>query len=462
MSDKCMDITVIDSLNGKTDEELFCFITELGLSMPPLFLKEVYRYLAVENIAPSYELLRFFDTVFCASARKPQNLTLGEIATEDTEVMRTFLDVCQKASYLKKATAFPITDILEISSEYLNTLDVKPPSSVSVGDSLCISDEEGNFLVNLGIDDEKPLRYGYAKENEKINNDKYMPESSNASLKIPTNKIITPDGEINIKNGFINRLLSFEEKPCVKIESDKIAPTRYEKLFYTTPEDEERRELFEAAEIRNHIVSARCTSHLSFGDGINTVLDSLFALLAKGADRRKVGITVKLGIRRENLSGAVGALLGAYRAIMELCLPQINSELVFADEEYIICTAFAPKSEMHYSEADLLIEVRRVYLLSFKRFDNSLPPHMPDFEGVRKMCDRLYSDINERTVLAVHALNGTVSSVIKEIPITKEAGSISEDTIAQGFVIEAKSFAKIDASLIGIKNSENKNTEEKL
>ena len=519
--------------------------------MSPLFLREVFKFLSAENIAPSHELLHFFDTIFVASSKEAKNITVAEISTSDREIMRTFIDVCEKSSYVQKTPLFPISDILDISSKYFSTLDVKAPSSVGLGYDLCISDSKGKALTSLGFDDKKGLRYGYINETETASTNEYkvknyLPEGTERLLfsgtdtefymlcqtkefaeatltntkvgkkgllytllelcvgmeidltklegyhtlsdlvssfqgqrlvavqkgtddtlvpiakeygisftriadskKIPNAKIITSEGEINIKTGFLHRMFSFEVKPCIKIESEEITPTKYEKLFYSTRNDTEKYELCEATEIKNHLISARCTSNLSFGDGMNTVLDSLFALLSKGADRRNIGITVKVCVRHENLCNGLAALLGAYRTIMELCLPQINSELIFSDEEYILCTAFAKKDEICRG-TDMFIEVRRLYLLSFKRFDNSLPRYMPDFDAIRNMCDYLHSAIKDGTVLMAHTVNGALSSVTGAMEIIKEAGSISEDTVAQGFVMEALSFKKIDAPLIGM------------
>ena len=247
----------------------------------------------------------------------------------------------------------------------------------------------------------------------------------------------------------------FEEKTCVKIESEQISPTRYEKLTYTA--DGVSGVLpFEAIEIKDHLVAARYTSHLSFGDGINTVLDSLFSVLARGVDRRHAGITVKIGVQRQNLCAGLGALLGVYRTVMELCLPQINSEIVFSDDEYILCTAFAEKDTSCHSVRDFFIEVRKVYLLSFKRFDDSLPKLMPDFDGIRKMCDYLYSVIKDGTVLSVHALNGEVSTVTDGMNMINETNAFPADTVVQGFIMEALSFKEIKAPLIGmIKREQN-------
>lgn len=564
MLDKDTEITIIDSLSNvtdKTDEELKALLDELGLSSSPLFLREVYKCLSAEAIAPSYELLCFFDAIFCASRTDAKNVKITEISTEDKEVARTFLDVCEKTAYVRQDTTLSPLDILNVSSEYLNTLSVRAPKTVGTGQDFSISDENGSVLVSLGFDEEE-LRYGYVKKNasakQENENDKYLPEGTDiflvsatsedydrlaengefcnlkvadttidkkgllysvlrlclgaevsidahplqslvtdfcgerivavkndcfdklaelgeeygiaftkvaTSLKIPTAKIITPDGEINIRAGFLRRIFSFDEKICVKISSEQISPTKYEKLFYDNTT--KKHEFYDAIEVKNHIVSARKTSQLSFGNGINTVLDSLFALLAAGADRRKAGINIKMSVCRENLEDGISAILGAYRAVMELCLPQINSEFVFSDENYIICTAFAPKVKdaLNMNTADTSCEGNSLYLLSFKRFDNSLPRYMPDFEGIRKMCDRLYSAISDGTILSVRAVNGTVYEVVKDNFVPSVDGGINEDTVAQGFVVEVKPNTKINAPLIGIIKSgdcENKNTEENV
>ncbi len=559
MLDKDTEITIIDSLSNitdKTDEELSDLLKELGLSISPLFLREIHKCLSAEAIAPSYELLCFFDAIFRASRTDAKNVKITEISTEDKEVVRTFIDVCEKTAYVRQDTALSPLDILNVSSEYLNTLSVKAPKTVGVGQDVKISDENGSVLVSLGFDEEE-LRYGYVKENtpakQENENGKYLPEGTDillvsatsddydrlaknvefcntklaeakidekgllysvlglclgaeinsplqslvtdfcgerivavkndcldtlaelgeeygvaftkvaTSLKIPTAKIITPDGEINIRAGFLRRIFSFEEKMCVKIGSEQIAPTKYEKLFCDSTEG--KQELYDATLVKNHIIAARKTSQLSFGNGINTVLDSLFALLAKGADRPKSGINIKIGVRRENLENGVVALLGAYRAVMELCLPQINSEFVFSDEDYILCTAFAPKAKNAFNTADTSCEGNALYLLSFKRADNSLPRYMPDFEGIRKMCDRLYSAITNGAILSARAVNGAVYEAANGNFVPSNDSGINEDTVAQGFVVEVKPNTKINAPLIGIIKSgdcENKNTEENV
>ena len=561
MLDMDTEKTAIDSLlgaNTKSDEEILQITKKLGLSMSPLFFREVSKCLAAESLTPSYELLYFFDAIFSVSTNDPKNITVSELSSGDREIMKTFIDVCEKSSYVQKNPEFPISDALSISSEYLSTLGVKTPSSVDFGYDLSISDPKGNALVSLGFNNKEALPYGYVNEKEntyiaseyRAPSKSFLPEGTEiflfsgndidfyrfcnskefsevtltntkvgskgllhtlldlcfgaeidlsglsgkhtlcdlvssfkgyrlvavkkdacdlilpvaeiygihllkiaTALSFPTVKMITNEGQTSIRSGFLVRMLFFEEKTCVKIESEQIAPTKYEKLTYTA--DGATGILpSEAIEIKDHLISARYTSGLSFGDGINTVLDSLFSLLAKGVDRRHVGITVKISARRQNLCAGLSALLGVYRTVMELCLPQINSEIVFSDDEYILCSAFAKKDTSIRPLRDFFIEVRKVYLLSFKRFDDSMPKLMPDFDGIRKMCDYLYSVIKDGTVLTAHALNGAVSTVTGSMNMINETKTFPEDTVAQGFIIEALSFKDINAPLIGMMKRE--------
>ena len=126
----------------------------------------------------------------------------------------------------------------------------------------------------------------------------------------------------------------------------------------------------------------------------------------------------------------------------------------FSDDEYILCTAFAEKDTSCHIVRDFFIEVRKVYLLSFKRFDDSMPKLMPDFDGIRKMCDYLYSVIKDGTVLTAHALNGAVSTVTGSMNMINETKTFPADAVAQGFVMEALSFKELNAPLIGMMKRE--------
>ena len=169
MLDMNTEKTAIDSLFDtatKSDEEILQETKKLGLSMSPLFFRQVCKCLEAEALSPSYELLYFFDAIFATSSNDTKNITVSEISSSDKEIMRTFVDVCQKADYIQKNPLFPISDTLSISSKYLSTIGVKAPDTVSFGYDLSISDPKGSSLVNLGFNNGKALPYGYVNENE--------------------------------------------------------------------------------------------------------------------------------------------------------------------------------------------------------------------------------------------------------------------------------------------------------
>ena len=102
MLDMDTEKTAIDSLlgaNTKSDEEILQITKKLGLSMSPLFFREVSKCLAAESLTPSYELLYFFDAIFSVSTNDPKNITVSELSSGDREIMKTFIDVCEKSSY---------------------------------------------------------------------------------------------------------------------------------------------------------------------------------------------------------------------------------------------------------------------------------------------------------------------------------------------------------------------------
>ena len=381
MSDNELNITAIDSLmnpEGKTREELSSLISELGLSFSTRFLVEIYKCLSDNAVSPSYELLRFFDSIFIASKKDANNVKISGLSTESEEINLSFIDACDKAAHLGKDTPLSISDILKISSEYLAALDVKAPDTVGKGNSLCVFNENGKTLVSLGLDVAKPLRYGYLTESEIFRKKQkaYLPAGTDiylvsaddenylrlaeredfgalriadevigekgllwallemccgvkitlcnalpslitdlhgrriiavssdnydtlaalaedcgvtltnvaTALALPLTRIPDTCGEIVIKTEKLRKLFSFEEKLNVNASCKQIAPTKYEKLFYGVGGGQEFCELTEAVEVNRHIVSALCTRELSFASGLNTVLDSLFELLAKGAE----------------------------------------------------------------------------------------------------------------------------------------------------------------------------------
>lgn len=268
------------------------------------------------------------------------------------------------------------------------------------------------------------------------------------SASVPSVKLNYRSGEINLRSGFLRRLFGYKKVFDAECPSEVFTPTEYTPLFCTDGAFED------TLNYDRHIISARCTKQCSFVNGINTVLDSVFALLSKGIDRRKISISLCVGANMQNINSAFAAILGAYRVIMELCLPIGSSKVSFSDNEHILCLAYAEDEcvEVCYDQEK---NSDNIYLLSFKRFANTSPELMPDFDELRKMCDFLYSSISSKAFVRVYAINGPALSKANAvspaecefIPIADDG--VTEETYAQGFIVETKPSLILKAPRIG-------------
>ena len=266
---------------------------------------------------------------------------------------------------------------------------------------------------------------------------------------------------VNLRSGFLRRLFAYKKGFVAECASEAFVPTEYIPLISSIGA------LEDTVSYNGHIIAAKCAKQCSFVNGINTVLDSVFSLLSKGVDRRRISISLNVSANAQNASSALAAILGAYRVVMELCLPIGSSKISFSDNEHIFCAAYAEDECNNVCRESFSSD--NLYLLSFKRFSNTSPELMPDFEEIRKMCDFLYSSISSKTFSTVYPINGSALSAANTIcptgydlvPIADDG--ISESTYAQGFIVRTKPDIILNAPRIGFlrqKTDTEQNTEE--
>ena len=281
------------------------------------------------------------------------------------------------------------------------------------------------------------------------------------TIKEPSIRFNHCSEEISIRAGFLRRLFEYKTEAIPKISADEFAPTDYEPLFYTTG-NAERHSFNDTLVVGGHIVSAKYTKECSFTTAINVVLDTVFSLLAKGIDRRKIGITLK--ISSKNHDSAFAATLGAYRVIMELCTALNDSDITLSDDDFIFCTAFAKLDEKKTLLSDKFVgteDKNAVYFASFKRFYDTSPALMPDFSELREMCEFIYSAVSEGKILSARSVNASVISAAKDMCdedtelVFIDTCEVTESTNAQGFVIEVDADSKPNAPILGYLNKKN-------
>ncbi len=167
-----LDVSFTD-LRETTDSQITELKLKHGISASAKFLRDVSVCLSVEKIAPTEEILRFFDAIYLSATSRLENVDISAIFLCEGEGQRTLRDLIVKYSYLNDTDTekLPLDELLHISSKYLSTIDVCPPTTVCVTDSegdLSFTDESGSNMISLEIDS-SPLPFGYQKSNNRAN-----------------------------------------------------------------------------------------------------------------------------------------------------------------------------------------------------------------------------------------------------------------------------------------------------
>ncbi len=268
-----------------------------------------------------------------------------------------------------------------------------------------------------------------------------------------------------LKNPFLQKDLNTHS---LKIKKEKLIPTSYSKGLTVSGEA-----LTDGHRLSSGTyISARLTNDTEncFATGMNIVIDTLFSLLARGADRKKSGMTLRLGIAldskemaEEKLARVLSNLLGAYRASIELCLPDTASaiELNKSGEPSLFCSTYTESIDSPVAD-NFQGYGNSVYLISFKRRQGTQPDGMPDFENMRRMCDYLYSMISSGKISSARAFNGRLSDALEAMEhddLMLVDKNIPENFMSQGFIVE--SAYELAATRIGKVGTptQNNNTE---
>ncbi len=374
--------------------------------------------------------------------RIPGELAVSKIYSKSEEAINSYRDLLQKARHMNMdAPSLTLPQMCAVASTYLERIGAKAPQGLFCGDGAqyTVSDNSGTLSVSFTADEIKRLRYGYVSET-----------------------VSSPSEDIFEKTDISANGLT------AKIEADAFAPIKSGKIFLTD-KDNSIRPMPQSVTLDNGIsASAVLLESSDFAGAICALIDSIFSLLARGADRRRIGLCIKYGLslgRDDDLEGSLGrvvaTILGAYRVMMELCIPDTRSDIILLDsapECSMLCAAYtdiplAPHREVPESTESLL------YLLSFERDKNG----MPSFASIRQMCDTLTDIMTVSGVLCVMSIDGSLeeklSSVLDENYEIAFFGN-SKDISAQGFIIQ--SSAPLKQKVIGkISKKETAETYEK-
>ncbi len=419
-----------------------------GLTMSSSMLYDTVRFIKSKGVELTPDTVKRLDAIWQEISTRPQNLAVFNVYADDKELIRTLNDLHKKSQYIgmnKKDLPLSLSNTAKVASRYLSAIGAPPAKNFSIegnndrSDKIYFTDTEGNEITYLSFDTSKEPPYGYVSEN---NNESQKGDASSCKNKYS-------EIESEFYNMLERRLVPFSSSPCLSSQSFDLLP-EYKTLCAN------------ASGEKSYNVCAKLTEDSSFTGGINIALDTLFELLAKGADRGKVTFAFKYFTDPKNAEKSLEAMLGTYRIMIELGIADCESKsesVSKADRTQsssVFCAVYAEETEQKniankFSDA---YEESDIYLLTFNRIPDSSPHFMPDFESLRNTLDTLKRITDKKGVLSIKAFNGPLSEELtKIIPdshgIEFKNDADADNIRAQGFIIQAIPERKIKAKYIG-------------
>ncbi len=397
------------------------------------------------------------------SKQNPTSLLSGQLS--ENTVFAIIYSKCNRAEYLDKYNTLVSTSAFKKNSQKaveINELGILtalltlthgvsidmtalPFDSSKEGElSTLVSCGKGYYIIAFNVDNEDAL----AEAASECDLELYV-----FAKNINKHYVVINNGikEYNVKQSLFRSIAETVHTYSVKIEKESFSPTDYTDDFSVNCADGSnctQNDIF--------ISTLYSNDNSNFVKGINVVIDSVLPLLLNGIDRRNIGLTFKYGLPASitSIGKGLALILGAYRAMMELCIPDKYSSLVFndLDNSSVLCTAYGAGSDKNVPKT-FVGEGEHVYLLTFARQSNSNPELMPDFDDLRKMCDHIAYLSENGDIKSARTFNGSIKDTVtamcnKDIEfIPNDTELFADNLYAQGIIIETSDI--INAKKLG-------------
>ena len=179
-----------------------------------------------------------------------------------------------------------------------------------------------------------------------------------------------------------------------------------------------------------------------FYRAVSTTVSAILSAVCLGSDRSQIRLNTRYlfpsAPSPSACSFALATVLGAYRVMCELCLPDIPKTKYRDDDGvYFDATAYISIGRS-YIPREFSAERSYVYLLSFDRTESSLP----DFSSFRSMCDFYRTCVITSRVISANAIEDTPRNTIAKMDTLCRfcaAENISDilDRRLQGMIVES-------------------------
>lgn len=152
-----------------------------------------------------------------------------------------------------------------------------------------------------------------------------------------------------------------------------------------------------------------------FYRAVNTVLSAILPTIALGTDRSRIRLNTSYLfpniVDSMPLGCSLATILGAYRIMCEMCLPDTPKIEYNEYEDVDFSTISYPSKNGAHMDDEFRTAGSYVYLLSFDRTDSGLP----NFASLRAMCDFYRSKVVTDKVRSARAVVGTPIETIEKM-----------------------------------------------
>lgn len=431
-----------------TDTQLSSMKNELGLFMGIEQLKFIRdHYKNTKQTAILLEEVYLLDEIFKASGNINENALIYEVSTENKELASVYEDLLQKRRVTAgdNAPMMSLSDAANVYSLYSQSIGLTPKEASLQKEKLSFDDKtafiylysesndseyDKNAMEFISTEafsnlaylakkiDKRGIAYALATLSDGIYADLHSipdlnvtPELSHLATEAYGKYIVATKKEnidilselaqeFSLKCSYFARAYSNKKFTLRKVGRTQMSLDtslilhlgnyKYKGAFYLDDEDYVKRQ--------------------------NELVDTLLPSLANGAALDEISISAKYDFSEnasdEHIKGrALSAVLGTYRAEVELCVAAKKAEVNYTDIEYpeakfSSCCNKKQKLELSDIHTDAYI-----YFLSFNKNENGTP----DYNSLRTMCKTVKNLIDSDCVLYSLSLVGCLQDAINEL-----------------------------------------------
>lgn len=436
-----------------SDDFLLKIKNSMSLSMELAQLKLCRdSYLKNRRSDINLSTLYLFDEIVKAAKMLAQNQTIENLFFSDRDMFDTYKDLFEKHSLLcgEKISPLSLGSAAAVGSKYMSMIGlptkerVEPSSFLPentvfsiVLPSVDISPEEYDLLVKqLIFDDEiadrilrlkridcrgiaytlSDMALGISADISSIFSIPQPHELSYLATECHSKYILATNKEdISVVSAAAEELgltvLCFAKALSVPVFS--ISPRAHISL---STDINLIRELGHSLFPQSIELSLDCKKN--FIDAINEAIDALLPILAQGANLQDIVLSANYGVsiyaNKAPLGSYLASILGVYRIVCELCVPNTCKVRYSSNEDLSLSVSAYNKNGHSALSSCFSRPFSGVYLLSFNYTENALP----DFESLRGMCSFIGELNTSGAIISARAIHTSISETLDAMQAT--------------------------------------------